>query len=420
MDKLTPRMPDAADGPTGGAGRGALAGWCWGGVLTVAAVILAVTGFTSRDPDSTLYATMSARLSAMPLASWIAPEWDGLWRKWGWFREHPIGIFVLPALVGRAGYPPEQAAFAVGALFSAMCLWLLKPVVTPLVRAHEADAVQWAALIFPVAFVYRVRANQEYPVLALMLAALYATERARYRPVWMVGTACAAAALVLVKGIFVVFLPAVCVLWLLLVPAPGDDNAGRLESPRPWKDGAAWLGVVLAAVAVLAVAWMYEWAYHRATGASFLSFYLQKRIAVNAAGLEAERSLSVVPRLYNVLWYTMRLVWFAVPGSLVVLLSAGRRRRAASTERRGVWFAVLVAAMYVAAMSVGTNKADRFIFPAYFVVGIAGAVVAMRRWHQVDALARRLASFPSYALPLAWLALVLVTLATNAASSSGL
>ena len=383
--------------------------FCWGSALIAAAAALVLASYTSRDPDSTVYSEISARLSVLPFRAWIAPEWGGSWGFTGPFREHPVGIFVLPALLARAGYPAKQAAFALGALFSVLSLYLVKRIAAPLVREHEATAVQWAALILPIAFVYRVRANQEYPVLVLTLLALVATERARRSAVWIAGVVCAACALALVKGVFVVFLPALCGLWLLLVRTHRESRA---DTRAAKDDRAAWLGVALAIVAVAALAWMYEWTYHRATGDSFLQFYLENRIAENA-GLAAERSFSVEAKLYNLVWYIARLAWFAVPGSLVLIASVGCLRRAAPDDVRRIWFPVLASALYVGAMSLGANKADRFIFPAYFFVGVAGAVVAVRRWDRIDRLARGLASLPVYALPLAWFLLFLLALASE-------
>ncbi len=393
--------------------RSVAASLAWLSVLMVAWALLAFAAYRSRDPDSTAYAEISGRLSMLPLSTWIAPEWGGSWELSGPFREHPIGILVLPALLGRAGYPAEQAAFAIGALFSVLTLWMVRTVVSPLVRDHEAIAAQWATLILPIAFTYRVRANQEYPVLVLTLFALYATHRTRWSPAWMLGVAGAAGALVLVKGIFVVFLPVVCALWLLFIRPTEEIGAGspRMRS-RSRGDSFAWAGIGLAVVAVITLAFVYEWAYHRSTGDSFLSFYLNDRIAANA-GLTDDRSFRLPTILYNVAWYVARVLWFALPGSLVLLLSAGRWRHAAPAERRAVSFALLAAAAYVAAMSLGAFKADRFIFPAYFIVGTAGALVAMRRWPGVDRLGRRLAAVPVYGLPLAWLLLFILTLATD-------
>lgn len=384
----------------------------WAGVLIVAAMLLAASTYRSRDPDSTVYAEISGRMSALPLRAWLAPAWGGSWGFSGPFREHPIGIFVLPALLGRVGYPAEQAAFAVGALFSIASVWMVRRVVAPLVTDAEATAAQWAALILPIAFVYRVRANQEYPVLFLTLVALAATDRARRSAVWALALIGAACALALVKGIFVVFIPVVCSLWLLLIP---DGQGTSLEGDRPHlRDVAAWTGVAAAVLAVIVTAYVYEWMYRGVTGESFMTFYLHDRIAANAGLATTATGFNPATKLYNVVWYVARLLWFAMPGSLVLLLSAGRLRRLSARDGRRVCFVLLAAAAYVGAMSLGANKADRFIFPAYFFVGIAGAIVAMRRWTVVDRWARRLAALPPYALPIAWLVLFILTFATEA------
>ena len=60
------------------------------------------------------------------------------------------------------------------------------------VSRHESIAAQWAALILPAAFIYRIRASQEYPVLVLLLIALYATERSRRSTSWIAVLALAA------------------------------------------------------------------------------------------------------------------------------------------------------------------------------------------------------------------------------------
>ena len=51
----------------------------WAGVLIVAAMLLAASAYRSRDPDSTVYAEISGRMSALPLRAWLAPEWGGSW-----------------------------------------------------------------------------------------------------------------------------------------------------------------------------------------------------------------------------------------------------------------------------------------------------------------------------------------------------
>ena len=75
-----------------------LAALAWTAALAASFLLLALFQFRSGDPDSNVYAGISARLAAEPFVRWIAPEWWGQWDFTGPFREHPIGIFVLPAL----------------------------------------------------------------------------------------------------------------------------------------------------------------------------------------------------------------------------------------------------------------------------------------------------------------------------------
>jgi hypothetical protein len=68
------------------------------------ATLIVVTGFTSTDSDSALYAGLADRLSQEPIARWLAPEWWGFWshvHMSGLFREHPAGVLLLPAALAR-------------------------------------------------------------------------------------------------------------------------------------------------------------------------------------------------------------------------------------------------------------------------------------------------------------------------------
>ena len=65
----------------------------WTLAFVAVAALVVLTGFASDDPDSALYADLSARLAEGPPSRWIAPEWWGYWESEGLFREHPAGIF---------------------------------------------------------------------------------------------------------------------------------------------------------------------------------------------------------------------------------------------------------------------------------------------------------------------------------------
>jgi hypothetical protein len=88
----------------------------------------------------------------------------------------------------------------------------------------------------------------------------------------------------------------------------------------------------------------------------------------------------------------------------------GDRPTAARREVQGLHFALGAAAAYVVVMSLGTTRAERFILPAYFSLGIAGALVAVRRWDAVARLADRLARLGPHAPAMAWLLLWLAAL----------
>jgi hypothetical protein len=352
---------------------------------------MALTGYTSRDPDSTVYAGIAARMSGEPLPRWIAPEW---WRSWGnegLFREHPVGIFLLPALIARLGYPAAQAAYAVNAAFQVATFLLAVLVASTVVRRREARALAWMLQIILIAFVFRIRANQEYAVMTGVLLAMYATERSRVRVEWAWLTAAAFAWVLLVKGVFGLMVPAVCAIWLA-----ARQHEGSIETahPRPRSLG-PWvaLGTTLLVLPVLTL--VYEVLYRQVSGESFLGFYAGPRLDVDAI---AEGPLARWP--YHVLWYTGRLVWYALPWSVFAVgalaayvhhLRGGvSARLVASIEppaRAALLFSAAASALLVAGFALADRKADRFIFPAYFFIGAGGAVTALRCWPRLSRVA---------------------------------
>jgi hypothetical protein len=370
--------------------------FAWIGAGAASFLLIALVGFTSGDPDSRVYAGISARLATEPLARWIAPEWWGLWDFTGPFREHPIGILVLPALLGRLGYPAAQAAYAVNGVFQIASLVLVQVIAARLVRPREARALGWIVQLLPIAFVFRVRANQEYAVLAGVLLALLATERSYRRPLSAALTALAFAWTLLVKGIFGFMVPITCAVWLAVRTWIERGVTRQARPVAPW----VGLGLVLLVAPALAIA--YEHAYVRATGDSFLAFYMGPRLNPEAVAGGALERVG-----YNTMWYTGRLIWYAFPWSLAglaacVWLVHGRARRVArpasvntgdpdaarsqsqdaeaAKERdlRGLLFAVGASFLLIVLFSFSDRKADRFIFPAYYFLAAAGGVAAVR------------------------------------------
>lgn len=360
----------------------------WAAAIATAAALLIATDYRSRDPDSSLYARLSGELARQPVSRWIAPEWNGAWNQQGLFREHPVGILLPSAALVRAGLPDGQAAYIVNLVYQAAVLALIPMLAGFLLHGVEARSLAWLLQLLPVSFVYRIRGNQEQPLLMCFLALLYGTHRARTNPVWIALIVASFCVLVLIKGAFAMFALVSAALWLVLVPV-SSDSKNRADT---W----AWAGLAIAVMTAAAMMMGYEALYVRTTGESFLEFYRSTRLG-ESMDLGDPR---VVPHaLANVGWYLLRLVWFAAPwsvlafGAIAVLARATVTRRIANTfekaSHRGIWWVVLTTMVFIAVLSPANVRAERFIFPTYYMFGAIGVAVAIRRYSSVSSLVAR-------------------------------
>jgi hypothetical protein len=348
------------------------AAW-WLLALIVAAILLAVTSFTTRDADSRVYITIASKLASEPLSRWIAPQWWGAWGMQGLFREHPIGTFILPALLGRAGYPPVQASFVITLAAQVASLLMLVALASRLVPPHAARSLAWTLQLLPIAFVFRIRANQEYLLLAGLLLAIVGSDRARRHPAWLLAALCGYVYALLVKGVFAFLAPICAALWMV---ASGQKSSEHRS--------VAWAGIALMIVVTPMVAWEYERLYVEATGQSFLEYYLGPRIALEGGTMTGSLPLPL-DKIWNAVWYLGRVAWYAAPWSLV-LASPWLIRGKASVDgrRRWIFFCGTAALVTVLLVALRDTKADRYVFPAYFFAAAGGTVLASSRWQRVE------------------------------------
>jgi 4-amino-4-deoxy-L-arabinose transferase-like glycosyltransferase len=391
-----------------GPGRWVWAAWC--SALILLAAILVLVGFYSRDPDSALHTAIVAQSYQRPVSQWIAPNWGGQWGRNDLYREHPAGIFLVPSALARCGYPAEQAPYVVNAVFQILTILLVGRFAAMLIPASEARALTWILLLLPIAFTYRIRANHEQAVLLLTLVALDAAERARRQIWWSPVIAMAVTLTFLVKGVFAFPVLATCAVWLLLRP------------PAVGRRMTAWGGLLLASVSTGLTAAAYEMAYRRATGGdTFLGYYLPQQLGLAAASTGA----FAIQKLTNLAWYGGRLLWFSLPWSLVLIAGLGvaiRRHGSVSgairdlrarSGMREIFVPVFAAAILWPLMfSLSDRHADRYIFPAYCLLGAAGAIVGIRRSVRLEraiGVVERLVPFEQVTI---WALLTLLTLAT--------
>lgn len=374
----------------------------------VVATLLVLTGFTSDDPDSGLYAGLSARLANEPFARWIAPEWWGLWPRLGFtgfYRDHPVGGFMLPALIGQLGVPGEQAAYIVGVGTGLLALILIARLVRTLVSHEAARAVLLLLQLMPVAFVFRIRANQEYLMLIWLIVAILGVDLAR-RSWWGVAVVAAAFSAALVtKGAFVLFIVEGAALWALCNPI-----RARGSLMRPFIAG------VVGLAAIGATAMTYDAWYAAATGESFWRPYWDLQMGQ----VDVSTPVNGVGTLVDHVWfYIVRLLWHPAPWSLALIGLAWRTRgawvsawrSAAPSVRWGLVFALAYAATLVVTLSPSSRVAERYIFSGTYAIATAGIVALCQAWPNVRQrlvmMDERVPALPA----LVWLGLMLLRLA---------
>jgi hypothetical protein len=274
-------------------------------------------------------------------------------------------------------------------VYQALTVILLTRLALALVPGVQSRALGWLIQLIPIAFTFRIRANQEQAVVLCLVLALLGTEKARQKPRWAVLIVAGLVGLLLVKGILAVFGPALCVLWLLV--RRGTSGPGPT-------DRAAWWGIGVAVAAMVGTTFAYEHLYRAATGESFLAVYLGRQLGAAAV---AQSEAGLAQKAYNVVWYLGRVVWFPSPWSLTLIAAswtALRARRLGSSvaapsaagAQAGARFAIGVVVLYVGLFSLSDRRADRYIFPVYYAVGAAGAVAALRAWPRFHRLAEKL------------------------------
>lgn len=378
----------------------------WATAFVLIAAWLVAVRFTSDDPDSALYASISARLSHEPVSRWLAPEWWGFWPEAGMtglFREHPAGIYLVPAALARLGIPGEQAAYIVGVAAGLLSVISAGLIVGRLAGRDAARATLVLIQVMPVAFIFRIRANHEYPMLLCLLVALLALDNLRRSRWWMLLVAAAVTSALLVKGVFVVLVLAGAVLWIAI-----DPTEARVR-------GRQMTALAAAAVTALLVALLYDAAYLDTTGETFWQGYWARQLGPLRIATPLQGAAALAG---NTLFYLSRLIWLPAPWSLALVVVAWRWRAdiatswrgAAPSVRRGLGFALAFAAASVLILSPSNRYAERYAFSATYVVAAAGIVAACWNWtrlrQRLERLDERVPALPV----LVWLLLMALRL----------
>jgi 4-amino-4-deoxy-L-arabinose transferase-like glycosyltransferase len=376
----------------------------WIACFLIVSALLVLTRFTSSDPDSALYAALSTKLSQQPVTRWIAPEWWGLWpqaHQTGYFREHPAGLFFIPAALGRAGVPTEQASYIFGVGAALVALVCVSYLVMRVTSRAEGRAALVLLQIMPVAFVFRIRDNHEYPMLVCLLVSLIGLDGVSRSWWWAPLVAIGFAAGLLVKGVFVVLVLIGAVLWIALDPAAASSRSRQI------------LACVFGLVVMAAVAWAYDATYLSVTGETFWRAYWKRQLGPMQFDSAAEHAILFVRHLG---FYAVRLLFHPAPWSLVLAWTLWRiwaspPAAAPGNERRALALVLAFTAISVVILSAASRFAERYAFSATYLVGAAGVIIAYRRSAALKTALAALESRVPAAPAIVWLTLIVLRLA---------
>jgi 4-amino-4-deoxy-L-arabinose transferase-like glycosyltransferase len=376
----------------------------WIGCFLLVSALLVLTGFASDDPDSALYAALSARLAEGPPSHWIAPEWWGHWNSEGLFREHPVGVLLLPTVLGTLGIPGVQAAYIVGIAAALASILIIGHLIARITSPADGRFALVLLQIMPVAFIFRIRANHEYPMLLCLLLTIVGLDGVRRSWRWLPLPAAALTAALLIKGVFATIPILAAGLWIL-------TNPRRIP-------GSAWRPIAACGVAALVMAGAavgYDALYVRVTGEAFWGPYWNRQLApLTLSGPVGGESTF----LSHLGFYGLRLLWHPAPWSVALLAGVwiwrrdlGRRWRALPAgARRSLTFTMLFAAGSILLLSPASRFAERYAFSATYAVAAAGTVLALAVWPKVRETLTRLDGVVPALPALCWLVLMILRL----------
>lgn len=243
----------------------------------------------------------------------------------------------------------------------------------------------WAAFLIPVTLQYIIRGNLEPPLTMATLLGMFCIQRADRSWLARAGFAFGLILAVFFKGmqgtIVAIF---AAIYWLVWT-----------------RDSARFFTILGGTLAMLAICGLFEWAYTTHTGGEefwFRYMYIQSSSAV--------KSQSLLTKLYTLVWYVGRALYFALPWTIFLIAARWRRSTTAPTYPADrIWRWLLVCAVtLILIMAFFERKADRYIFPSFTLIAMAGGWYLYDRFDRV----RRWLSFSQVRLTLAFASAVLL------------
>ncbi len=360
------------------------------------------TGYQTGDPDSQFYVFLTRQQSLRELSELMAPYWLGEQgiRPDAYVKDHLIGQVALGVSFAKLGIPPTASLYVACFICVLLSFLLIHRLLLRFVSAPEALLGTLLTLIFPISFLYRIRANHEQPLFLLCLAAIWAGLSLKTNHMRALVVSALTVCLFLIKGFVFVVVPYLFVIALFL--------SGQLGFKR-------WLGVsFLCGVSALAstglVGLAYEELFRRITGEVFFSEYFRIQLVERSIQDTLGEAPYLFRRFYAWGYYFVQALWYGVPVTLPVLWIAWkawtsrkssrdstaeanpphgaesklqRLRHATqhglrslwnaetlfpqwSSQKRGAVVFLTCGLAYVFALSLSDRVSGRYVFPAFY------------------------------------------------------
>lgn len=333
-------------------------------MLNAAAIV--TMKYVPGDGDSRFYIFVARQIADSPLLLKISPQWNGHQGipKGHFIQDHLVGLPFTASLGATIGIDPGHTLMLINLGFligSSIFLYQL-------LRIFSCRRHSWAILcvmiFFPIAFLYRVRANHEPAVLFFSMMALWATALGvRSNILYLIGIPAALFGLCFVKGFMAAF----------LIPLSMSALCFLLWQKQAlnWRViVVSWCGSILFALLISGMfCYFYEVWYRLATGKDFFSTYWQLQIVSRSLGSDSGLTFPL-DKIRNVIFYTGCLLWYTFPWSVffIVNITKSRSIRTLSTLQS---LLLLTGMAWIATACISNRITMRYIFPSYFLCGAA-------------------------------------------------
>jgi 4-amino-4-deoxy-L-arabinose transferase-like glycosyltransferase len=228
----------------------------------------------------------------------------------------------------------------------------------------------FGVILTPIFLQYLIRANQEHPLNLAVLAGIYGLARSQEsrRGRWLFVAALVLA--VLIKGVSALVLSMLAVLFWLIVA----------------RNKKTFVLIVTGHLVVLGIVGLFELWYWSVAHQSFWKSYVS---------IQGTRSIGVffhpLRKVYNLTLYAARVLWFASPWVFVLLYEwvLSKKRKLDFFRESFVRFLLIGSLAIMVFFSLSDRKADRYIFPAYILLALAGVMIFLRVRPKVVGLLQR-------------------------------